>query len=63
MEIKANWTDVKSKELPISYVDRDGNYYLFITEEADRYTCIIDKLSADAADFEANYKEAATSKL
>lgn len=59
IDIKTSWASFKAivdtYDSTISYVDKNGNYYLFTIHESNNLTCILDKSSEDAEDFEDNY--------
>lgn len=59
ISINLGWAQFSQLGSPISYADRDSNYYLFQVVDSIQYTCRIDKSGQDAADFEANYKQSA----
>lgn len=66
MEIKISilWETMKSKE-SLSYVDTNGNYYIYCTTEAPNieYSCVLQKDKSEAEDFEDNFKDSATALI
>jgi hypothetical protein len=59
MQIKLNWSNLKNKNLTLSYVTANGNYYIYAYNSGVEYIVIMDINSEDAEDFNTNYKDTA----
>jgi hypothetical protein len=55
-----SWTSLKAKELALRYSTAYGNYYIFASSDNAEYTCVVPTGSLDGADFDKNYRDAAT---
>lgn len=58
LSVHLDWNSFKQRQLPIRYIEANGNYYLYMNNETTEWTCILPAESA--ADFEENYKSQAT---
>lgn len=61
MIITITWQKLKNKELPLSYVEANGNAYIYATSGSVDFNCVIDLISEDGLDWTENYKDQATS--
>lgn len=62
MQISVPWSVFKLKDLPITYAEANGNFYLFSGQTVElEFTCVIDQLSEDGIEFAANFQTEAQS--
>lgn len=61
ISLKATWSSIKARELPLRYAQANGNYYIYCNSDTAEYCCVIGVGSSDAIDFDENYKAEATS--
>lgn len=59
MDIKVDWPQMRNMA-DITYIDKNGNYYLFANREQIYLVCVLDKESKEASEFEKYYKSSAT---
>lgn len=66
-DIKIKWNEFKAvvsaKSLSVSYLNADGNYFLFTTSGDFQLLCTVMLSSSEAVDFEDNYKNLANNIL
>lgn len=64
MELRIQWLPFRNTadgfNLTISYIDMNGNYYLFVEHNQNRLVCVLQKGTANAVEFEQNYRESST---
>lgn len=60
LNMRTEWSTLKSKELPMRYVEAQGNYYIYCNSETAEYCCVIPADGDDAVDFELNFKPTST---
>lgn len=63
MTITLPWASIKAKELPLSYAETRGNYYIYCRSDSTDYSCVLLIGSTNGLDFETNYKATATSLM
>lgn len=67
MDIRISWDTFRDKvdsdSLAVTYIDKDGNYYLFAVKDLVQLICVLDKDGENAEEFETNYKMNAVSIL
>lgn len=58
MDIRLTWEEfrdsVDNHELSIKYIQKDGNYYLFVIKESVQFVCVLQIENSE--EFVQNYK-------
>lgn len=59
-DLRITWIRLQEKlelgSAVVTYIDANGNYYLYSLISGIRFVCVLDKSSDHASEFEDNYK-------
>lgn len=58
--IAISWERLKSKELPLSFAEANGNVYIYAILGALEYICVLELASPEGEEWSLNYKDSAT---